>query len=217
VRATIICNFHAFKPNMNPCSRGLACVALALCVAAPALAERSDKDLPLEIDAGQVRFDGKSKIRTLSGGVEIRRGSLLIRAQQIELRETPNGEVAFAVGTAAAPAIFRQKRDGLDELVEGQAQRIDYDSNNETIKLDQQAQLKRWMGSKLAEDLSGQTIVYDHARDTFEVSGSTNSGEAPGRVRAVVAPRSGASAVPPRVVAPSRAAASAPARGAEPR
>jgi lipopolysaccharide export system protein LptA len=204
------------NPYMNPCSRGLACAALAVCLVAPALAERSDKDLPLEIDAGQVRFDGKSKVRTLSGGVEIRRGSLLIRAQQIELRETSNGEAAFAVGTAAAPATFRQKRDGVDELIEGQAQRIDYDSVTETIKLDQHAQLKRWMGSKLAEDLSGQTIVYDHARDTFEVSGGSNSGESPGRVRAVVAPRSGASAVP-RAVAPARVGASAPTRAPEPR
>jgi lipopolysaccharide export system protein LptA len=201
---------------MIPWSRQLVCLALACCVVAPALAERSDKEQSLEIDAGQVRFDGKRKVRTLSGGVEIRRGSLLIRAQQIELRETPDGEVAFAVGSATAPASFRQKRDGVDELVEGQAQRIDYDSTTETIKLDQQAQLKRWMGSKLAEDLSGQTIVYDHARDTFEVSGSSNSGDASGRVRAVVAPRTGASAVA-RGAAPARAAASAPARAPEPR
>ncbi|MBK6851887.1 MAG: lipopolysaccharide transport periplasmic protein LptA [Burkholderiales bacterium] len=201
---------------MNPWSRRLACAALAWCVAAPALAERGDKDMPLEIDAGQVRFDGKRKVRTFSGGVEIRRGSLLIRAQQIELRETPEGEVAFAVGNGTAPASFRQKRDGVDELVEGQAQRIDYDSATETLKLDQQAQLKRWIGDKLAEDLSGQTIVYDHGRDTFEVSGGSNIGEAPGRVRAVVAPRSGASGVP-RVTAPARPAASAPVRGAEPR
>lgn len=200
---------------MTPWSRRLACLALACCVMAPAWAERSDKELPLEIDAGQVRFDGKRKVRTLSGGVEIRRGSLLIRAQQIELRETPEGEVAFAVGSATAPASFRQKRDGVDELVEGQAQRIDYDSATETIKLDQQAQLKRWMGNKLAEDLSGQTIVYDHGRDTFEVSGSSSKGETPGRVRAVVAPRTGASAVP-RSVAPARPAASAPSRAAEP-
>ncbi|MEY2688959.1 MAG: hypothetical protein RL375_3157 [Pseudomonadota bacterium] len=199
---------------MNPWSRGLACVALAWCVAAPALAERNDKELPLEIDAGQVRFDGKRKVRTLSGGVEIRRGSLLIRAQQVELRDTPEGEVAFALGSA--PSRFCLKIAGDDELIEGQAQRIDYDSAAETVKLDQQAQLKRWIGNKLAEDLSGQTIVYDHARDTFEVSGSTQGGEAPGRVRAVVAPRSGASGVP-RAATPARTAASTPARATEPR
>ena len=30
----------------------------------------------VEIDAGQVRFDGKRKVRTLSGGVEIRREAI---------------------------------------------------------------------------------------------------------------------------------------------
>jgi lipopolysaccharide export system protein LptA len=203
---------------MTSRSHLLACAAAALCLCAAAHAERADKELPLEIDAGQVRFDGKRKVRTLSGGVEIRRGSLLIKAQQIELRETPDGEVAFALGSPEAPASFRQKRDGVDERVEGQAQRIDYDSATETIKLDKQAQLKRWMGTRLAEDLSGQTIVYDHARDTFEVSGGSAAGEPTGRVRAVVAPRAVASGVPPAKAAPAvRAAASAPVRAPEPR
>jgi lipopolysaccharide export system protein LptA len=202
---------------MTSWSHLLACALAALCLCAPVHAERADKELPLEIDAGQVRFDGKRKVRTLSGGVEIRRGSLLIKAQQIELRETPEGEVAFALGTPGAPASFRQKRDGLDELVEGQAQRIDYDSATETIKLEQQAQLKRWMGTRLAEDLSGQTIVYDHARDTFEVSGGTAAGESSGRVRAVVAPRGATSGVPAKASPAGRAAASAPVRAPEPR
>jgi lipopolysaccharide export system protein LptA len=203
---------------MTQLLRGLALslLVVGLTAATPAHAERADRDMPLEIDAGQVRIDGKRKLRTLSGGVEIRRGSLLIRAQQIELRETPDGDVAVALGSAGAPASFRQKRDGVDELIEGQAQRIEYDGAGETVKLEQSAQLKRWMGTRLAEDLSGQTIVYDHARDTFEVNGSHAgtgaAGDASGRVRAVVAPRSGASA-PPR--APARPASAA--RGTETR
>ncbi|MEY4749367.1 MAG: hypothetical protein RIQ60_1581 [Pseudomonadota bacterium] len=199
----------------------LACAAgLCLATAWPAWAEKADREQPLEIDAGQVRIDGKRKLRTLSGGVEIRRGSLLIRAQQIELRETPDGDVAVAFGSASAPASFRQKRDGVDELVEGQAVRIDYDSGGETVRLEQGAQLKRWVGGRLGEDLSGQVIVYDHARDTFEVNGnaaaSSSGNENTGRVRAVVAPRPGASArpAPPQ---PVRGGASAPARATESR
>jgi lipopolysaccharide export system protein LptA len=199
--------------RLLPTCLALLVFAASLSVAAVARAERADRDLPLEIDAGQVRIDGKRKLRTLTGGVEIRRGSLLIRAQQIELRETPEGEVAVAQGSAAMPASFRQKRDGVDELIEGQAVRIEYDSVGETVKLDQSAQLKRWMGSRLAEDLSGQVIVYDHARDTFEVTGgpSGSANGTLGRVRAVVAPRSGASGAAPA------AAASAAGRGTDKR
>jgi lipopolysaccharide export system protein LptA len=103
--------------------------------------------------------------------------------------------VATALGSPGTPATFRQKRDGLDEQVEGQAQKIDYDGASETVRLEQLAQLRRWMGGKLSEDLSGQLIVYDQARDSFEVLGQApSSAELPasgnGRVRAVVAPRS---------------------------
>lgn len=151
-------------------------------------AEPADRDQPLEIDAGQVRIDGKRKLRLLSGGVEIRRGSLLIRAAQIELRESPQGEIAVASGSDTEPATFRQKREGLDEIVEGRALRVEYDASTETVRLSQQAVLRRWAGSTQAEELSGQSITYDHQRESFDVQGA--SGDTPGgRVKAVVAPR----------------------------
>ncbi|MEY4752933.1 MAG: hypothetical protein RJA44_608 [Pseudomonadota bacterium] len=177
-----------------------ALLCLGLLAAGAAQAERADREQPLEIDAGQVRIDGKRKLRVLSGGVEIRRGSLLIRAAQIELRETPQGDIAVAIGSEAEPALFRQKREGLDEQVEGRAQRVEYDTAGETVRLTQQAVLRRWNGGTLAEELSGQSILYDHVRESFEVQGGSAAG---GRVRAVVAPR------PPKAPA-------APASGAAP-
>lgn len=177
---------HVLRPEHGWLA-GLLGLAL-LCGVLPARAERADRDQPLEIDAGQVRIDGKRKLRVLSGGVEIRRGSLLIRAAQIELRETPQGEVAIATGSDSEPAQFRQKREGLDETVEGRAQRIEYTADTETVRLTQQAVLRRWNGTSLAEELSGQSIVYDHARENFDVQGASNNAPG-GRVKAVVAPR----------------------------
>jgi lipopolysaccharide export system protein LptA len=191
----------AILPSMSSLLSRLLCALVLVGMAPGGWAqkpdrEKADRDQPIEIDAGQVRIDGKRKVRLFSGGVEIRRGSLLIKAQQIEMRETADGEVvATALGSPGTPATFRQKRDGLDEQVEGQAQKIDYDGASETVRLEQLAQLRRWMGGKLSEDLSGQLIVYDQARDSFEVLGQAPSSavlpaSGSGRVRAVVAPRS---------------------------
>jgi lipopolysaccharide export system protein LptA len=161
--------------------------------AASVQAQVADRDLPLEIDAGKVHIDGKRKVRLLSGGVEIRRGSLLIRAETIELRETPQGQQVTATGSEAQPALFRQKREGLDEVVEGRARLIEYDAGSEVVRLLQQAVLRRLSGNSVSEELSGETIVYDHARESFEVLSGGGVGD---RVRAVVAPRKPASAAP---------------------
>ncbi|MEY2655388.1 MAG: hypothetical protein RLZZ524_2416 [Pseudomonadota bacterium] len=166
----------------------------ALTASLPARAERADRELPLSFDAGQLRIDGKRKVQVLSGGVEITRGTLVLKAAAVELRETPTGQVAVATGSAEQPATFRQKRDGVDETVEGQALRIDYDTVTQTVRFQQQAQVRLWRGGVLADQISGETIVYDHGRDAFEIlggapaaAGAASAGS--GRVRGVVTPR----------------------------
>ena len=182
-------------------------MAIILCAATlPAQAERADSAQPLAFDAGRMVLDGKRKVRVLSGGVEITRGTLQLKAAQVELKETPQGG-QFAVATAADGQLvaFRQKREGLDEIVEGQSRRIEYDSASETVRFLGQAQVRVLRAGAPADQVSGQVIVYDHVRDVFEVQGggasspsSATSGgaTAPGRVRGVLTPRasSGASA-----------------------
>ncbi|MFM2055352.1 MAG: hypothetical protein RL456_3389 [Pseudomonadota bacterium] len=188
----------SFTPALRAALTGLA--VLVTC-AAPVRAERADRDLPLSFDAGQLRIDGKRKVQILSGGVEITRGSLVLKAAGVELRETPTGQIAVATGSAEQPATFRQKRDGVDETVEGQALRIDYDTVTQTVRFQQQAQVRLWRGGVLADQISGETIVYDHGRDAFEILGgapATTGATGAGRVRGVVTPRpaTGASSAP---------------------
>ena len=169
-------------------------LVLLMACASPVRAERADRELPLSFDAGQLRIDGKRRVQMLSGGVEINRGTLVLKAASVELRETPSGQVAVATGTPEQPATFRQKRDGVDEIVEGQALRIDYDTVTQTVRFQQQAQVRLWRAGVVADQISGETIVYDHGRDAFEIlgapsaAGSTGSGGT-GRVRGVVTPR----------------------------
>lgn len=169
-------------------------------------AEKADSEQALTFDAGRMVLDGKRKIRTLSGGVEITRGTLVLKAAQIELRETAQGQFATATGADGQPATFRQKRDGLDEIVEGQARRIEYDTVTETVRFIDQAQVRVLRGGAPADQVSGQTIVYNHARDVFEVQGgggATSTGGTGGRVKGVVTPRKSGSATSGTAVEPT--------------
>jgi lipopolysaccharide export system protein LptA len=157
-------------------------------------AEKSDREHALAFDAGRMLLDGKRKVRTLSGGVEITRGTLVLKAGQIELKEIAQGQFATAIGADGQPATFRQKREGLDEFVEGQARRIEYDTVSETVRFIDQAQVRVLRGGVAADQVTGQTIVYNHARDVFEVQGGVAAapGGAGGRVKGVVTPRKSA-------------------------
>ena len=186
-------------PRLRTLLIGLALLAVQVL---PARAEKADRDLPLTFDAGQLRIDGKRKVQVLSGGVEINRGTLVLKAALVELRETPTGQVAVATGSSEQPATFRQKRDGVDETVEGQALRIDYDTVTQMVNFQKQAQVRLWRGEVLADQISGETIVYDHGRDAFEILGGATapagaaSAPGSGRVRGVVTPRPAVPAAP---------------------
>lgn len=161
-------------------------VVVALWSSAAAVqAERADRSQPLQFDAGQVRIDGKRGVQLLSGAVEIRQGTMLIRAERVELRETAAGRLVVAEGSAQAPLVqFRQKRDDVDEWIEGQAQRVEYDSAAQVVRLLQRAQVRVLRAGALADQVGGESIVYDNARDLFEVQGGGS-----GRVRGSITPR----------------------------
>ena len=120
----------------------------------------------------------------------------------------------------AAPgklAYYRKKREGLDEFIEGEGERIEYDSRPDVVKFIRNAVLRRYNGAVLADETTGALITYDNKTDVFTVdSGAQNrSATNPaGRVRALLSPRVPASAAagpapvpsaPPAVLRPSPA------------
>jgi len=180
----------------------LAATLLMIASIAPARAERADSSQPLAFDAGRMVLDGKRKVRVLSGGVEISRGTLLLKAAQVELKETPQGG-QFAIATAADGQFvtFRQKREGLDEHVEGQAERIEYDTRAEKVLLSGQAAMRRLRGTRVADEVTGHLIRYDNVAELYEIDGRRPAGGAPasasapapaGRVKGTLEPREAA-------------------------
>jgi lipopolysaccharide export system protein LptA len=180
-------------------------LALLLCAAwlVPAHAEKADRGKPLTIEADQPgTVDMLKQVVVFNGNVVVAQGTMAIHAERVEVRERPDGHrSATALGSAGRPASFRQKRDGLDETIEGSAERIEYDSHGDVVRFTGNAQVRRLRGSKPADEISGSVITYDNGNETFSVQGAATavgvaSAPGSGRVRVVLAPRSEPASAP---------------------
>lgn len=174
-------------------------VLIAAC-ATVAAAETADRNKPMQIEADTLRYDDIKQVSVFTGRVVLSKGSILIRGDVIEVRQDPQGyQFGLVTGSASAPAFFRQKREGVDETIEGEGESIAYDGRADTVKFMNAAQLRRLRGSVLADEIMGAVIVYDNLNDRFSVDGSagpTSSAVKPGRVRAMLTPKPDGSAAP---------------------
>jgi lipopolysaccharide export system protein LptA len=167
---------------------------LALCLAplGVAHAEKADSSKPMTIDANSVSDDDVKQIRTLTGNVVVQRGTLLIKADKAVMRTDPEG-YSFITFTAGGNGVatFRQKRDGGDLWVEGQAERMEYDDKTENLKMYSRAKLARFEGTKVSDEVEGAYIAYDSRKEFFNVENSVTGESKPGggRVRMVIQPR----------------------------
>lgn len=202
-------------------ARGLALVLhlalgwLALAAAAPhALAERADRDKPVNVEADAMRYDDVKRINVFTGNVTLTKGTIVIRADRLVLRQDPAG-YAYATATGS-PASFRQKRDGIDQYVVGVGEQLDYDGKTETVRMQTRANLKRLEKDRVSDELHGDLIVYDSRTESIDVKGggpSAATAENPGgRVRVVIQPRSATqpSAPEPTPLTPAGRLQSAP-------
>ncbi len=172
--------------------RGVA-VSLALALAAmPAMAERADRDQPTIIEADRGVFDELKQVNVLTGRVTLTKGTLRLTGERMEMRVAPDGYRSAIVAAApGALATFRQRRDatrpGIEEIVEGVAERIEWDDKTETVRFVNRAQWQRLENGVVRDVVSGRLITYDGAASTYRVDGGEGND---GRVRAVIAPRS---------------------------
>ncbi len=189
------------------------CSALLALASAPSHAEKADrnKELTVEADASS-SGDLLNQVFIFNGNVVVTKGTMIIRAARIEVRESADGyRSAVATGSASQHATFRQKRDAPDEWIEGDAERLEYDGKSDVIRFVNNASVRRLRGANAADELTGNLVTYDSTTEVFNVSGgqqatATNPG---GRVRAVLMPKEGTAAAA-EAKAASAAAASAP-------
>jgi lipopolysaccharide export system protein LptA len=206
------------KPQyQHPFRTLVLALAGAACWAAPwAHAERADRNKPMVIEAdGQARMDYQQQVLVYSGNVVISQGTMLVRAERVELRETPDGyRTAVAVGTAAKPASWRQRRDGLDETVEGTAAQIDFDGRANTLRLRGNSAVRRVRAGSVVDEVTGAIIIWDNNKELFTVEGGAPTpGNPSGRIRNVFTPPPEAGSAP---AASPRATVATPANAAAP-
>ena len=198
----------------------LALAAAALGASAPAArAEKADRFKPLNVEAdgsGGNGLPGKidllNQVVVFNGNVVVTKGTMVIRAARIEVRESPDGyHTAVAFGSPGQHATFRQKRDVPDEFIAGDAERLEYDGKSDVIRFVNNASVRRLRGSETSDEISGNLVTYDSTTEVFNVTGgapatASNPG---GRVRATLTPKEGSAAAAEAARAAS-AAGSAP-------
>lgn len=166
----------------------LSTALCALALAAPAHAEKSDRDKPVNLEADTVTLDDVRKVSVYQGNVILSQGTLMLRADQMQVTQNAGG--LDRISATGRPVAFRQKVDGREEFIEGYADRIEFDSVNSQLELIGQARLRR--GN---DELRGAQISYNANTEFYKVIGQPGAKTPSGRVRAVIRPKSG-SAIP---------------------
>ena len=152
-----------------------------------AISEEADRDKPTEIESDTMTVDDAKSISIYKGDVIMTQGTLIIQASELTVREDSQG---FQHSTATGkPTTFKQKRDGVDEYIEGRAERIEYDGHMDKVHLYSKASVQR--GN---DTVFGDYIMYDtNAEFAQALSGTTMDDDGntvkKGRTRVIIKPK----------------------------
>lgn len=151
-------------------------------LALPALAEKADREKPVHIEADNVTVDDIKKVSVFEGNVLLIQGTLMLRADRVDAKQGAEGlQNVFAKGK---PVSFRQKREGVDEYVEGYGSQAEYDNVQGTLRLLGDARLR-----KVGEEIRGSQITYDSKTEFYKVIGQEGAVGPSSRVRVIIPPK----------------------------
>ena len=180
-----------------PISSRLLSLAAACLLAAPALvqAETADRYKPLNVEADAMQYNDASKTTTFTGRVVATKGTIVLRAGTVRVQQDAQGnQLVTLLAGPGEQALLRQKRDGLNEFIEAQANQMVRDDRTLQTQLTGNARIRRLVGSSVADEVIGHRITYNELTETYSVTGgaSTATGSAnavpSGRVRATIVP-----------------------------
>ena len=166
-------------------------------------AERADRSKPMQVEADRMQHDEIRQLTLLTGQVQAVKGTLVMRAARMEVQQDAQGQQVVRFWAEPGQRVFfRQKREGLDEFIEGEAVQAVYDSRQDLMTLTERAEARILRNGQAADRLEGQRIVYNNTTEVLNVDGKPleTAGAGRSRVRAVLAPKADASA--PQVAQP---------------
>ena len=187
-----------FASRMNLSTHKLALTLCLLLLGHPhaAHAEKEDRNKPLNIESDRLSVDdskqGNNKqVSTFEGKVQLTQGTLRVLADKLVVTEDAAGQKnCVATGRLAS---FRQKREAVNEYIEGYGERIEYDTHTESVDFYVHARVKR-----AQDDVRGDHITYSTQTELFHVNGGTDRG----RVHATIQPKSKNGQVPAKAAEP---------------
>ncbi len=168
----------------------LAVAASILALSFAAYAEKGDREKPINLEADRVSLDDINKVQIFEGNVVMTQGTMQIRTSKLVVTQDADGfQKGVATGGPDGLARFRQKRDGRDEFIEGEAERIVHEARSERTEFF----VRAWVKSGL-DEVKGHYISYDAPTEKYLVTnagGTTKSatGEPQARVRAIIQPK----------------------------
>ncbi|MEQ1515384.1 MAG: lipopolysaccharide transport periplasmic protein LptA [Usitatibacteraceae bacterium] len=143
---------------------GLALVALVFLPACKVWAEQADRTKPINIEFDVATLDQTKRVRTLEGNVVLTQGTMRVSAERMVVKEDEAGFVtAQAFGGPKGQVTFRQKREGTTDVMEGYADRAEFDDQADTLKLLSHARLKSG-----GDELKGEYIYYNSATEVMQ-------------------------------------------------
>ena len=140
----------------------------------------SDRDQPIDIVADQLQIDDAKHISIYQGNVDMRQGSLHIKADRVALYFNAQNEL-LRLEIQGQPATLKQTSDA-GEPVSGSARHIIYSDNQLQLKLTGDA---RFVSNKDSIDSEWITIN----TDTDAINAGSIKGK--NRVRMLIQPKSG--------------------------
>jgi lipopolysaccharide export system protein LptA len=181
-----------FKASKTLHHLGFTLLTVCIFSAGYAAAEQADRTKPVEVEADVANVDQGNRIKTLEGNAILTQGTMRLTAERIVIKEDEAGNTtAQIVGGPKGQVVFRQKREGTSDYMEGSADRAEFDDKADTVKLFMNARLKSG-----GDELKGDYIYYNSATEVMQAGksasdakGVTASGENSGRVKITIQPK----------------------------
>jgi lipopolysaccharide export system protein LptA len=144
-----------------------------LAVVPVAHAERADRQKPVVITAEHNNGDDRNKIAIWEGRVTLTQGTLVILSDKLVGTQDAEGfQTGVATGGKDGLARFRQKKEGKDEYIEGEAERIEYDGRTDKIKFFGRAICRSGLN-----EAHGEYIEYDGYTELYSVDSANKAGQ----------------------------------------
>lgn len=131
-----------------------------------ARAEHADREKPVRVEFQTTELGDRDKTTVFKGKVRLTQGNLEILCDKLVATEDADGYYqGVATSGQGGLARFKDKLDKRNETIYGEAERIEFDTRQDKIKLFERAYVK-----KGTDEARGRYIERDGYTETFKVS-----------------------------------------------